>query len=231
MPTFRPNSRASVDGSVSNSTIPNASNRSWRGIERLIATKQSRFDSAAAVNLFKEIQSICAVLDAPLRVGYLGPPGTFSHLAARSAFGLGPTYVDFSAIPAIFSAVERGQNRFRHGPLREFDGGRSHLHPRLFLVERREDPREFLLDVTVCLIGHPIDYAKVERVYSHPQPLAQCRGWLAQHLPHAQLLSMPSTTAAAKEAAKDSAGVALASHLAAEIHGLDVLAESIQIWP
>jgi chorismate mutase/prephenate dehydratase len=107
------------------------------------------------------------------------------------------------------------------------EGGVTFTHD-TFLTSDAKICGEFLFDVTVCLLGHPIELSKVERVYSHPQPIAQCRGWLGQHLPQAQIISMPSTTAAAQEAAKDPTSVALASHLAAELHGLDVLAESIQ---
>ena len=207
---------------------PEREEQSLVRLEKLLSTKQTKLERAQVRNVFREIQSACAVLSTPLRVGYLGPAGTFSHLAARSVFGLGPTYIDFSAIAPIFTAVERSQLDFGVVPFENStEGGVTFTHDS-FLTSDAKIRGEFLLDVTVCLIGHPIELSRVERVYSHPQPLAQCRGWLGQHLAHAQLVSMPSTTAAAQEAAKDPTGVALASHLAAELQGLDILAESIQ---
>jgi chorismate mutase/prephenate dehydratase len=207
---------------------PEREEQSLVRLEKLLSTKATRLDRAQIRNVFREIQSACAVLSTPLRVGYLGPAGTFSHLAARSVFGVGPTYIDFSAIAPIFSAVERGQLDFGVVPFENStEGGVTFTHD-TFLTSDAKIRGEFLLDVTVCLIGHPIELSKVERVYSHPQPIAQCRGWLGQHLPHAQIVTTPSTTAAAQEAAKDPSGVALASHLAAELQGLEVLAESIQ---
>lgn len=207
---------------------PEREEQSLVRLEKLLSTKNTRLERPQIRNVFREIQSACAVLSTPLRVGYLGPAGTFSHLAARSVFGLGPTYIDFSAIAPIFTAVERGQLDFGVVPFENStEGGVTFTHD-TFLTSDAKIRGEFLLDVTVCLVGHAIELSKVERVYSHPQPLAQCRGWLGQHLAHAQLVSMPSTTAAAQEAAKDPTGVALASHLAAELQGLEVLAESIQ---
>src|SRR5262249_58166906 len=68
----------------------------------------------------------------------------------------------------------------------------------------------------------------VERVYSHPQALAECRGWLAKNLAGAQLVQTSSTSAAAREAAADAAGAAIGSRLAGELSGLPILRERIQ---
>jgi chorismate mutase/prephenate dehydratase len=87
---------------------------------------------------------------------------------------------------------------------------------------------EVVLDVAQCLVGRHEELARVERVYSHPQAIAQCRGWLAKNLPHAQLVVSPSTSAAAREAASDDAAAAVASRLAAEINGLFIMREAIQ---
>ena len=197
-------------------------------IEALLKSGDTRLERSSVRNIFRVVQSACAVLETPISVGYLGPPGTFSHLAAREAFGLGPTYIDFSAIAPIFTAVERGQIDFGVVPFENStEGGVTFTHDS-FLTSDAKIRGEFLLDVSVCLIGHAIDLSKVERVYSHPQPIAQCRSFIGQHLAHAQVVSMPSTTAAAQQAAKDPTGVALASHLAAELHGLEILADTIQ---
>jgi chorismate mutase/prephenate dehydratase len=68
-------------------------------------------------------------------------------------------------------------------------------------------------------------------VASHPQPLAQCRRWLARELPGVSLFPTPSTTAAAREAVADEGTAAVTSRLAAELEGLLVVAEDIQDRP
>lgn len=197
-------------------------------IEQRLSALAGKLSRASIRTIFREIQSACAVLDAPLKVGYLGPPGTFSHIAARSAFGLGVTYVDFPSISGIFTAVERGRVNYGVVPIENSTEGGVTFTLDSFLTSEAKICGEFLLDVTMCLVGKNPELSKLERIYSHPQPLGQCRAWLAQHVPQAQLISMPSTTTAAREAANDENAAAVASHLAAELLGLDVLAESIQ---
>jgi chorismate mutase/prephenate dehydratase len=88
---------------------------------------------------------------------------------------------------------------------------------------------ELILFIEHALLARPgVPFSQVARVYSHPQALAQCRRWLAKNLPAAQLVHTPSTTAAAREALADDRGAAVASPLAAELHGLSVLRERIQ---
>jgi chorismate mutase / prephenate dehydratase len=197
-------------------------------LEPQLAERGSRLSRASMRAIFREIQSACAVLETPLKVGYLGPPGTFSHIAARSAFGLGANYVDFPSISGIFTAVERARVDYGVVPIENSTEGGVTFTLDSFLTSEAKICGEFLLDVTMCLVGKTPELGKLERIYSHPQPLGQCRTWLAQHVPQAQLISMPSTTTAAREAANDPNSAAVASHLAAELLGLDVLAESIQ---
>jgi chorismate mutase / prephenate dehydratase len=207
---------------------PEQEERTLAHVEQLLAERNSRISRASIRTIFREIQSACAVLETPLKVGYLGPPGTFSHIAARSAFGLGAGYVDFPSIGGIFTAVERTRIDYGVVPLENSTEGGVTFTLDSFLTSEAKICGEFLLDVTNCLVGKTADLSKIQRVFSHPQPLGQCRAWLAQHVPQAQLVSMPSTTAAAREAANDEQSAAIASHLAAELVGLDVLAESIQ---
>ena len=88
--------------------------------------------------------------------------------------------------------------------------------------------REVVLPIEHCLIGHAAGLPAVERVYSHPQGLAQCREWLHVNVPRAQLVHTASTAAAVLEARGDSAGAAIGSTLASEIHRIPILAERIE---
>jgi len=181
--------------------------------------------------IFREIVSACAVLETPIRVGYLGPPGTFSHMAARRAFGLGANYVEAPNIAQVFSGVEREQLEFGVVPIENSTEGGVTFTLDCLLTHDVKIRSEFPLDVNLCLLGRTPEFGHIERVYSHPQPFGQCRRWLGAHLPHAQLVSMPSTTAAAREAVGDAASVAVGSRLAAELYDLRVLAEAIQDVP
>jgi chorismate mutase/prephenate dehydratase len=88
-----------------------------------------------------------------------------------------------------------------------------------------------VLEVAQCLLGLAPGLTAIERVYSHPQAVGQCRHWLAQHLPAASVVHTTSTAGAAREALGDPAAAAIASRLAGELYGLPVLHERINDRP
>lgn len=186
------------------------------------------FPSQALEAVFREINSACASLREAMTVAYLGPPGTFTHMAARSHFGASAEYREGSTIATVFDAVMRQTARYGVVPIENStEGGVSFtldclLEYDLFVRD------ELVLQVAQCLVGLHHDLTRIERVYSHPQGLAQCRTWLAKHLPNAQLVASPSTGAAAKQAAEDDRAAAIASQLSAELYGLELLRPNVQ---
>ena len=178
--------------------------------------------------VFREIMSACLSVESPLTVAYLGPPGTFTHLAAHRAFGLAAHYVQATSIPGVFEAVARDHASYGVAPIENSTEGSVTFTLDSLLESDLRIRNELVLDVTQCLLGLHPDLSRIARVYSHPQALAQCRKWLAKHLPHAQLIVSPSTAAAAREACADDSTAAIASQLAAELHGLTVIQAGIQ---
>jgi chorismate mutase/prephenate dehydratase len=86
---------------------------------------------------------------------------------------------------------------------------------------------EIRLQITHFLVGRgPL--VKIQRVYSHPQALGQCRNWLLQNLPHAQTIETSSTASSAERAASDPDGAGISTEAAAAQAGVGVLARSIQ---
>src|SRR5581483_8271892 len=71
----------------------------------------------------------------------------------------------------------------------------------------------------------------IRRVYSHAQSLAQCAGWLAQHLPGVERISLVSNAEAAQRVAREEGAAAIAGEAAAERYGLAVLARAIEDAP
>jgi chorismate mutase/prephenate dehydratase len=84
------------------------------------------------------------------------------------------------------------------------------------------------MDIHHQLLGRTAELAEIRVVYSHPQPFAQCSGWLRRHLPAVRLESVSSTARAAQLAAEDDHGAAIANELAAEIYGLSLLRSNIE---
>jgi chorismate mutase/prephenate dehydratase len=186
------------------------------------------FPRTAIRPVFREIVSACLSLAQPISVAYMGPPGTFSHIAARAAFGLGARYVETVTIGGVIDSVERGSVTYGVAPIENSTEGGVTATLDALLETGVMIQSEFVIEVTQCLIGRQPDRTRIRRVHSHPQPLSQCRLWLARHLPSAELVVSSSTAAAAREAALDDASAAIGSRLAAELYDLQVIQDSVQ---
>jgi chorismate mutase / prephenate dehydratase len=201
-------------------------------VEALLdARPDASFPRASVRPVWREIISACLSLEQPIAVAYMGPQGTFSHMAARTFFGLSARYVEAATIPGVFDSVSRGAAEYGVVPIENSTEGGVTFTLDSLLESDVSIRNELVLDVALCLVGLNEDLGRIERVYSHPQPLAQCRKWLANNLPQAQLVMSLSTTAAAREAAADSSSLAVASRLGAELNGLKLIRENIQDQP
>ncbi|MFT3773987.1 MAG: prephenate dehydratase [Minicystis sp.] len=197
-------------------------------LERLADKGAGRFPREAIIAVYREVMSACLAIQAPLSVAFLGPEGTFTHIAARRLFGLAVKYSEATTIDGVFDAVRRGAAAYGVVPIENStEGSVTHAVDALLdggLLIRGE----LVVEVAHCLLSAASKLTAVERVYSHPQALAQCRGWLAKNLASAQLVQTSSTAGAAREAAGDPAGAAIGSSLAGELYSLPVLRERIQ---
>jgi chorismate mutase/prephenate dehydratase len=128
----------------------------------------------------------------------------------------------------VFDAVARRQANEGIIPIENSTEG-SVIHAVDALVSNNLFIRaEFEFEVSLCLLTRAAGIASIQRVYSHPQPLGQCRMWLAKHLGSAQIVQSSSTAAAVREALADPGGAAVGSPLASEIYGVPILRERIQ---
>jgi chorismate mutase / prephenate dehydratase len=197
-------------------------------LERLAQKGAGRFPRESIVAVYREVMSACLSIQAPLTVAFLGPEGTFTHIAARGLFGLAARYAETATIDGVFDAVRRSTVTYGVVPIENSTEGSVTYAVDALLEGGLFISRELVLDISHCLLSLASGLTAVERVYSHPQALAQCRGWLAKNLSSAQLVQTSSTSGAAREAAADPGGAAVGSSLAAELFGLPVLRERIQ---
>ncbi len=196
---------------------------------RLAAANPGPFPAAAVRTVFQEIMSACLSLEKPLRVAFLGPEGTFTHLAARHQFGGSGQALPQGTIQAVFQAVARGAADYGVVPVENATEGAVDSTLDAFLDSPLRICAEILLPVDQALLMRPeLDLGAVRRVYSHPQALGQCRRWLEAHLPGADRIEAPSTSEAARLAREDAEGAAVASELAADLFGLKVAEARIQ---
>lgn len=181
--------------------------------------------------IFREIISSCRALEQPLRVAYLGPAGTYCQQAAAEQFGSGPNLLSVGSIDAVFDEVERGRAEYGVVPVENSTEGVVAQTLDRFIASPLTIKAEVLLRIDHCLLGRQTDPRRIRRIVSHPQSLAQCRGWLAQHLPDVPLVEVASNAAAAAEAAAHPGTAAIAGRRAAERYRLKVIASSIQDLP
>jgi chorismate mutase/prephenate dehydratase len=198
-------------------------------LARLEAKGRGEFPRSAIRSVFREVISACLSLEQPMAVTFLGPEGTFSHMAARSLFGLAARYREATTIDGVFEAVKTGDARYGVVPIENSTEGSVTTTADALIESDLLVRQELVLDVAHSLLARPgTPLTAIERVYSHPQPLLQCRVWLAKNLPRAAQVQTSSTVVAAREALADERGAAIASRLAAEIiGGLEVLREGI----
>ncbi|MEO6025636.1 MAG: prephenate dehydratase [Candidatus Binatia bacterium] len=178
--------------------------------------------------IFREIISASRALEARLTVAYLGPEGTFTNAAAREVFGAGATLAPAESIADVFTEVEHRRADFGVVPVENSTEGAVTSTLDLLIESSLRITAEVRLDVEQCLLGTATDWSTIRRVRSHPQGLAQCRRWLAAHLPHAELEAVASTSRAADLAKDDPTSAAIASRMAGERCGLTVLAAKVQ---
>jgi chorismate mutase/prephenate dehydratase len=177
--------------------------------------------------LYRELISGMRAVQTRLRVAYLGPEFTFSHLAAIERFGQSAELMPVGTIAAVFEEVERGQAEFGVVPMENSTDGRVVDTLDCFSRSQVRICGELPLRIHHCLLGIGARDT-VKTVYSKPQPLSQCRNWLAKHLPRAAIHEVASTAEAAKLAKDDARSTAVASAQAGINYGLPVLAKNIE---
>ena len=186
------------------------------------------FPRGAVPFVFREIISACRSLETSMKIGFLGPQGTYSQIAASLAFGRSVEYLDLPTIGEVFDAVFRKRADCGVVPVENSaEGGVLETADWLLRTELKIRS-ELILRIDHFLVGKATDIGEVKRVYSHPAAIAQCRSWLAQNLPGVETVAARSTSAAAKATLNDPHSAAIASRLAAEVMGLNILRERIQ---
>jgi chorismate mutase/prephenate dehydratase len=200
-------------------------------IDGLKAANTGPLATDSVAPIWREIMSACRSLETPTRVAFLGPAGTFSEGAALGYFGSSITRVPCASIDEVFRTTTAGAADFGVVPVENSTEGvvaRSldlFLHTPLFIIgETNLFVRHNLLRRSDSLEG-------ISAVLAHPQALAQCHGWLSNHLPNAERRPVASNAEGARLAGLDPTLAAIASERAASEYGLHAVAPAIQDDP
>lgn len=178
----------------------------------------------------REVVSGCRSLVRELRVAFLGPLYTYSHLAAISHFGQSVELAPVGSIAAVFEEVNRGQAEFGLVPIENSTDGRITDTLDMFTRLPVRICGEVELPIQHFLLGK-CSRNEIHEVYSKQQPLSQCRNWISRHLPSARSIEVTSTATAAQLALEKPGAAAIASLQAGMHYGLNVIAERIEDNP
>lgn len=203
------------------------SQRELSVLQQAVGNNGGPLSDEAVRAVFRELVSGSRAVQTPIRVAYLGPEFTFSHLAAIERFGQSAELVPVGTIASVFEEVERGQAEFGVVPMENSTDGRVSDTLDCFSRSHVRICAELPLRIHHCLLGAG-NRDQVRTVYSKPQPLSQCRNWLARHLPNADLQEVASTADAARRVKGDPKSAAVASAQAAVNYELPVLVRNIE---
>lgn len=197
-------------------------------LKRLESLNRGPFPQRAISPVFREIISACRSLEAELIVAYLGPPATHTHLACIERFGSSARAMPKESIQEIFEAVEKERANFGVVPIENSTEGVVNRTLDMFIDSEVKICGEVLIRISHDLLSQGGKPGDIEKIYSHPQALAQCRRWLGQNLPHVELAETVSTAKAAQMAAGDPKAAAIASSFASHLYGLRVIESRIE---
>ncbi len=197
-------------------------------LRRVVDRNEGPLGDETLVRLFREIMSACLAQQEPLKIGYLGPEGTFSQQAVHKHFGHSAKGLPLGSIEEVFQEVAAKHADFGVVPVENSGQGTIQSTLDMFLTSPLTICGEVELRVHQHLLSRTGRLDDIERVYSHPMSLAQCSGWLRQNLPKAEKIPVSSNAEAARRARNADDAAAIAGETAAHVYGLKAIAGPIE---
>ena len=202
-------------------------------MEKVRSLNKGPLSNRSMEAVYRELMSGSFALERPLRIGFLGPEGTFSHEATVRKFGHSVEYTPVADIPGVFEEVIRGHVDYGLVPVENSIGGGVVDTLDAFLSSSARICAEVLFTVHHNLMA-ACPWQDVKKIYSKAQVFSQCRNWLSATAGGRDQIPFDSTAAAAKLAADPQAGAGVAAigpRQLADMYGLTVLFENIEDNP
>lgn len=206
-------------------------------LEKVIGLNQGPLPARTIEAIYREMMSGSFYLEQPLRIGYLGPAGSYCHSAAMRHFGASVEFENLRTTEGAFTEVARDHVDYALVPIENTTGGG--ITETLDAFARYHDAvniyGEVQLEVHHCLLSNA-QPQEIRRIYATRSTLGRCRQWLAVQFPQVELCRTGSTADAVDQAVGEPSGAggqvaAIGSALAGDIHGLHVLFPDIEDQP
>lgn len=197
-------------------------------LQRVCGLNRGPLSEQSIRSIFREVLSASRSVEASIKIAYLGPEATFTQMAAHERFGLSSVFIPVTSIGEVFQEVSQGRVNYGVVPIENSTEGVV-AHTLDMLVEANVAIcAEVFLEVHLNLLSRSGRSDQIQRIISHPQALAQCRGWLLGHFSQIPVVEVTSTAQAAQMAAQDTSLAAVASGLAKEIYDLKMVEANIE---
>jgi chorismate mutase / prephenate dehydratase len=204
-----------------------APHRELAVLERVCKLNEGPITNESLRAVYREIMSSALSLEKTMTIAYFGPEATFTHQAAVRKFGSSLNYSPHKTIADVFTEVSKGRADYGVVPVENSTEGSVTHTLDMFVDSELKIVAQIILPIQQCLISK-VKLDQIKKVYSHPQPIAQCREYIQTRLHHVEMVETSSTTRAAELAAQEPGAAAIASALAAERYGLNILEKDIQ---
>ena len=202
-----------------------------RGSAQVLDRNDGPMRDEEMLRLFREIMSACLAQQEPLKIGFLGPEGTFTQTAVFKHFGHSVRALPFHTIDEVFQEVECGAADFGVVPIENSTEGSVNNTLDMFLTSPLKISGEIELKIEQHLMGSMTGLENIERICAHEQSLAQCRGWIREYLPHVELIGMSSNAAGARRARDEDGTAAIGPEVAADVYELKIMVNNIEDRP
>lgn len=203
---------------------PRADDELWKQLEE---NNPGPLPIHAIRGVYRNILSAARRRVKTQRVAYLGPPFSFTHIAAIERFGEAADLIPVSTIAAVFEEVNRGHADYGLVPIENSTDGRIVDTLDMFTRLPLRICGEVQISVHHNLLAR-CPRSEITEIYSKPQALSQCREWLARNMASARLIEVTSTSTAAQLARDKHGAAAIASKQAGIEYELQVIADNIE---
>jgi chorismate mutase/prephenate dehydratase len=207
-----------------------APDREKKVFEKMVKANQGPLPDKCLIAIWRELMSGSFALERPLRIGYLGPAGSFSHTAAMLKFGQSVEYEPLVDITSIFDEVSKGHCDLGLAPIENTTGGGV-----IETLDALIDSNVKICSEVLMAIHHNLlancSMEEITKIYSKPEIFAQCRSWLSATFKDAQTVPVASSAKAAQTAKDEQGAAAIGSVVAAELYELRVVCEHIEDNP
>jgi len=199
--------------------------------KRLNKRNNGHLTPAAIRSIFSEIISQSIALEESPVVSYMGPKATFSHQACIKRFALSAQLTPVSSIEQVFRTVEDETAQYGVVPVENSTEGIVSHTLDMFTDFDVKICGEIYLEITLNILSHASSLKKIEKIYSHRQPIAQARQWLRKNIPNADIVEVVSTSRASELASEEPNSAAIASEMAAKLYNMPMLERKIEDNP